>query len=148
MSLESESEEEEAGNNQKNLRSPSRNSVKSLPDCVKLMDLPCMHISQNAPDPNSPFLCYLRLPRDLENFRVMSSEKETVMNAFDYLDARESLYSIRHSENIDYTRLIKNFYKEYNFACPDIFSKEKHILRFSSLHPGGNIQSAIKVNNQ
>jgi hypothetical protein len=128
-------------------RSPYRRSVRSLPDNVRGLDLPCLEPATTPVHPHTPFLCYLKLPRDVANYRIAAGSDSTVLNTFDFLRAREHIHGIRHSENIDFTKLLKDFYREYNFSSPDKHSYPEghHILRFSSLYPGGNLLAAIKV---
>lgn len=97
--------------------------------------------------PHTPFLCYLRLPRDIANYRIRAGSDSTVLNTFDFIRAREHIHSVRHSENIDFNKLLRAFYREFNFSSPDRYDNPggQHLLRFSSLHPGGNLLAAIKV---
>jgi len=130
-------------------RSPYRKSVRSLPDNVRELSLPCLDSSEAPVHPHTPFLCYLKLPRDVANYRISAGSDSTVLNTFDFLRARENIHSIRHSENIDFTKFLKAFYREYNFSSPDKYSNPDghHMLRFSSLYPGGNLLAVIKVSS-
>lgn len=118
-----------------------RRSVQSLPDRILKLDIPGFEPKMDKS--KQPYLCYIKLPKNVSNYKATTANGQTVMNLFDFIQSRNCLYNVRHAENIDFDLFLTKHFTEHNFAPPSNHPVTP-TLKFHAIAATMNLFSVIK----